>query len=233
MAKREKLLSVVSVALLAALCAALPVADRVWYGGALLGGGQIAFAVLVILGAALLAAELRKKPENRRWSAAVSPRARIAGAVIDAVVILLQIRGGMHGLLLGCLTIGLFAAAGLESLLAIRNSSRVGRGLFLIALSMLLCTAGYFLAVRPIPLAQAEQLARGLGYEQLAHEGISHGDSLWEEDGRGRMGFYEDATVADRALGHYAFSAEKDGRRYMVYVPVASSGAVAQSEVGA
>ena len=177
--------------------------------------------------------ELRKKPENRRWSATVSPRAHIAGAVIDVAVILLQIHGGMHGLLLGCLTIGLFAAAGLESLLAIRNSSRVGRGLFLIALSMLLCTAGYFLAVRPIPLAQAEQIARGLGYEQLAHEGISHGDSLWEEDGRGRMGFYEDATVADRALGHYAFSAEKGGRRFMVYVPVASSGAVAQSEVGA
>ena len=87
--------------------------------------------------------------------------------------------------------------------------------------------------MRPIPLAQAEQFACGMGYEQLAHEGISHGNSLWEEDGRGRMGFYENATVADRALGHYAFSAEKDGRRFMVYVPVASSGAVVQSEVGA
>ena len=75
-----------------------------------------------------------KSRKNRRWSATVSPRAHIAGAVIDVAVILLQIHGGMHGLLLGCLTIGLFAAAGLESLLSIRNSSRVGRGLFLIAL---------------------------------------------------------------------------------------------------
>ena len=43
MAKKGKLLSAVSVALLAALCVALPVADRVWYGGALLGGGTDRF----------------------------------------------------------------------------------------------------------------------------------------------------------------------------------------------